>query len=282
MAQNWSGQTGGTYWMQRTLVRIIRHTDIRFVYGLMHLWLVWYVLVCPCERRGAYHFHRHRGRNPIMAAMDVYRSFCHFGRAIVDRFAVYAGKSFDVQVDNRERYYGRVHTKDGFVMLFSHVGNTEMAGYFLSTPDKPMHILAYGGESPEVLSRRIQALERNNIGIITMQPGDMSHIYRINEVLQHGDVLAMAADRRMGDTAVTCTFMGDEAQFPAGPFRICRAIKKTVLLTFVIKESYKSYHVYTNELAPDMNIADHYAQCLEQMALEHPYEWFNFFDFWAN
>ena len=92
MAQNWSGQTGGTYWMQRTLVRIIRHTDIRFVYGLMHLWLVWYVLVRPCERRGAYHFHRHRGRNPIMAAMDVYRSFCHFGRAIVDHDTLEVGK----------------------------------------------------------------------------------------------------------------------------------------------------------------------------------------------
>ena len=282
MAQTWSGQTGGTHWMQRTLVRIIRHTDIRFVYGLMHVWLIWYVLVRPAERRGAYLFHRRRGRKPFMAALDVYRSFCHFGRAIIDRFAVYAGKRFDVQVDKLERYYGRVHDREGFVMLFSHVGNTEMAGYFLSTPDKRMHILAYGGESPEVQSRRMQALERNNIGIITVRPDDMSHIYRINEVLQQGDVLTMAADRRMGDTAVTCPFMGLEAPFPAGPFRICRAVKKKVLLTFVIKDSHKSYHVFTEELEPDKDLANRYAQCLEQMALAYPYEWFNFYDFWAN
>ena len=89
--QNWSGKTGGTHWMQRALVGIIRKTDIRLVYGLMHLWLIWYVLVRSNERHGAYVFHRRRGRNRLQAAVDVYRSFYHFGQAILDRFAAYAG-----------------------------------------------------------------------------------------------------------------------------------------------------------------------------------------------
>ena len=63
MAQEWSGKTGGTHWMQRALVAIIRKVDNRIIYGIMHLWLIWYVLVRPTERRGAYRFHRLRGRN---------------------------------------------------------------------------------------------------------------------------------------------------------------------------------------------------------------------------
>ena len=277
--------------MQRALVSIIRHTDIRIVYGLMHLWLIWYILVRPIPRRGIYRFHRHRGRSRLQAALDVYRSFYHFGQAILDRFAVYAGCPYDVTVDNRELYYGRMESTDGFIMLFSHVGNTEMAGYFLSTPDKQMHILAYGGESPVVTANRAKILARNNIDMIMVQPNDMSHIYRINEVLQQGDVLAMAADRKIGDgSTLTCTFMGAEAQLPAGTFQICVAMKQAVLLVFVIKESANAYHVSCEQLEVNsqlskreqaQDLANRFASRLEAMALQHPYQWFNMYDFWA-
>ena len=280
MAQEWSGQTGGTHWMQRALVPIIRKTDIRIIYGVMHLWLIWYILVRSHERHGAYLFHRHRGRNRLQASLDVYRSFYHFGQAIIDRFAVYAGKHFDVQVENAELYYDRVKDPQGFIMLFSHVGNTEMAGYFLSTPDKRLHIVAYGGESDVVMQHRAKVLEANNIDMITIQPGDMSHIYRISEVLQKGDILAMAADRRMGDTTTTCTFLGAEAPLPAGPFRICSAMRQPVLLVFVIKQSHRTYRVFCESLQPTRGMATTFAQRLEQMALRYPYQWFNFYEFW--
>lgn len=281
MAQEWRGQTGGTHWMQRALVGIIRHTNIRVAYVAMHLWLVWYIIVRRTERHGAYVFHRHRGRSRCQATADVYRSFYHFGKAIIDRFAVYAGQRFDVVVDNPELYYDRVNGSNGFIMLFSHIGNTEMAGYFLSTPDKALHILAYGGESPVVMEHRRQELERNNIDMITFQPGDMSHIYRINEVLQQGDVLAIAADRRTGDATIPCMFMGQKASFPEGPFRICKAIRQAVLLVFVIKQDARTYHVTCQELLPGKDLANNYALAMEQVALQHPYEWFNFYDFWA-
>lgn len=281
MAQEWSGQTGGTHWMQRALVSIIRHTDIRVAYAMMHLWLIWYIIVRRTERHGAYIYHRRRGRNRLQAACDIYRSFYHFGKAIIDRFAVYAGQQFEVVVDNRELYYGRVHGEDGFIMLFSHIGNTEMAGYFLSTPNKPLHILAYGGESPVVMEHRRQVLEQNNIDMITIRPDDMSHIYRISEVMQHGDVLAIAADRETGDATTTCTFMGRSAQLPVGPFRVCMAVKQPVLLVFVIKQSARIYHVYCEQLQPTRDIAAQYAQAMERVVQAHPYEWFNFYDFWA-
>lgn len=290
MSQSWSGQTGGTHWMQRALVGIIRRTDTRLIYGIMHLWLIWYILVRSAERRGAYRFHRRRGRNRFQAAFDVYRSFFHFGKAIVDRFAAFAGRTFEVKVENRELYYDKVNDQQGFIMLFSHVGNTEIAGYFLSTPDKRMHILAYGAESPIVMAHRAKVLERNNIDMIPVYPNDMGHIYRINEVLQHGDVLAFAADRRIGEATVTCSLMGADAKLPAGAFQICVAMKQPVLLVFVIKESYKSYRVYCEQLEVNhtlprreqaQDLANRFAASMETMATRYPYQWFNFFDFWA-
>jgi len=276
--------------MQRSLVGIIRHTDIRIIYGVMHLWLVWYVLVRPVPRRGIYRFHRRRGRTWWQAALDVYRSFYHFGQAIVDRFAVYAGCAYEVKVENHALYTGRTECREGFIMLFSHVGNTEMAGYFLDSPNKALHILAYGGESPVVTANRSKVLAQHNIDMILVQAGDMSHIYRINEVLQQGDVLAMAADRRMGGSTLTCTLLGAQAQLPAGAFRICVTMQQPVLLVFVIKEGACAYRVYCEQLDLDnslpkrqqaQDLADRYAQRVEEMALRYPYQWFNMYDFWA-
>ena len=290
MEQKWTGQTGGTHWMQRALVSIIRHTDIRVVYGAMHLWLIWYILVRPIPRNGIYRYHRRRGRSRLQAAFDVYRSFYHFGQAILDRFAVFAGCSFDVTVDNKELYYNRVHSTQGLIMLFSHVGNAEMAGYFMATPDKQMHILAFGGESPVVLQNKARVLAQNNIDMIIVQPNDMSHIYRISEVLQRGDVLTIAADRRMGDSStISCSFMGVEAKLPAGPFQICVSMRQPVLLIFAFKDGLHSYHIYTEQL--DVNnslprqeqaqdLANRFAQRVEDMTLAHPYQWFNMYDFW--
>ena len=103
----------------------------------------------------------------------------------------------------------------------------------------------------------------------------------VGEVLQQGDVLAMAADRRTGDAVTMCTFMGSRAPLPEGPFRVCKAVRKPVLLVFVLKQDAHTYRVTCQELQPDKDLAQTYAQAVEQVALQHPYEWFNFYDFWA-
>ena len=114
-----------------------------------------------------------------------------------------------------------------------------------------------------------------------MQPDNWGHIYRINEVLQKGDVLALAADRKMGDHTISCPFLGADAQWSTGAFRICQALKQPVLLVFVIKEGTKKYRVFSEELQPTKDLVNQYAAKVEQMALKYPYQWFNFYDFWA-
>lgn len=287
--QAWNGQTGGTPSMQRALVSLIRAVGVRPVYRIMHLWLIWYIIVRPSVTRGAYIFHRRRGRNRLMAALDVYRSFYHFGKVIIDRFAVYAGHQFDIVVDNKERYYNKMTSDKGFVLLFSHLGNSEMAAYSMATPDKHMNILAFGGETPVVMAERAKVLARNNIGMIVVNPGEMNHIFEINDSLNRGEVLAVAGDRRMGEKTINCNFMGATAPLPAGVFQLCAALHCAIVLTFVLKEPNNRYHIYTEELQTNSvlsraqqatDLAQQFASRLEKMALKHPYEWFNFFDFW--
>ena len=289
MAAGWDGRTRGTHWMQRALVGIIRAVGVRPIYWVMHLWLVWYCLVRGSERRSSYQFHRMRGRNRVQAIVDVYRSFYHFGKAIVDRFAVYSGHSFDVEVENWNLYLDKVKGKDSVVLLFSHLGNSEMAAYTMNTAEKKMNILLFGGESAVVLSNRAKVLNENKAGMIIVNPGEMDHIYAVNEALLRGEVLAIAGDRNMGSKTISCRFMGKESPLPAGVFQLCVTSKCPILLTFVIKEGVNAYHIYTEELHPNaalsrmeraQDLAQQFAGRLEQMAYQYPYEWFNFYNFW--
>ena len=275
--------------MQRALVWIIQHWGLRFGYGMTHPWHIWYVLSRPEARKGAYRYHRRRGRSRLQAALDVYRSFYRMGVMLIDRFAVYGGHEFEIVAEHTERYYDKMKNNEGFVLLFSHIGNSEMAAYTMSTPDKRMHILAFGGETPVVMEQRAKVLEKNNIGVITVYPNDMSHVFAINEVLQRGEVLAVAGDRRWGDKTIECEVLGAKAPLPAGVFQLCAAMRCPIILPFVFKEPNNRYHIYTEELAVNPSLprdqraaelAQQFADRITEQMKAHPYEWFNFFDFW--
>ena len=140
----WSGQTGGTTWMQQTLVVIFKYVDIRVIYAIMSFWLLWYVIVRPSATKAVYRFHRIRRKRTIpQACIDTYLSYFNFGQAIMDRFAVYAGYQFNVEVPNMEAFAKLRDGDDGFYVLFTHLGNSEMAGYTFATPNKRMNILMY-------------------------------------------------------------------------------------------------------------------------------------------
>lgn len=275
--------------MQRSLVVLFRYVDIRVIYGVMSVWLLWYMVVRPSATKAVYQFHRRRGRGRVCACVDTYHSYFCFGQAIMDRFAVYAGRKFEVDVENRPLFNRLCDGDEGFIMLFSHLGNSEMAGYCLSTPHKRMNVLAYAGETETVMHNRTEALRKNNQWLIPILPNSMEHVYAINGALERGEIVTMAADRTVQSKHIDCSFFGEQAHFPAGPFHICVAMQKPVLLVFVIKTKWNRYHVEVLPLHADTSLprnrriqdmAQQYANAVEQKARQYPYQWFNYYDFW--
>ena len=58
-----------------------------------------------------------------------YRNHCLFSQVVIDKFAMYAGKSFDVAIEGTDRFKELEQQDAGFVQLSSHIGNYEIAGY---------------------------------------------------------------------------------------------------------------------------------------------------------
>ena len=86
-----------------------------------------------------------------------------------------------------------------FMMMSSHVGNYELAGYTFKSVGKRMNVLLFSGEKASVMENRQRLFEDNNIGMVPVMD-DMSHLFEINRILSDGEMLGVLADRINGST----------------------------------------------------------------------------------
>ena len=274
--------------MQRVLISLIR---------VMPLWVLYFVmaLVVPfymCRRSSflaSYRFYRRRMGYPVLKSfLHVYSNHFNMGMVVLDRFAVYAGKQFDVQILRKDLYETLADGKTGFLMLSSHTGCFEMVGYTWKSSQK-VNALVFPGETSTMTEQRGKVFNRMNVKMIPVQ-GDFSHVFAVNNALADGEVVCMPGDRLFGSQkSLRIPFFGEEAAFPAGPFLLSAQRGAPILSAFVMKTGYMRYRVYLEQLPehPGLErdeqarlLAEAYAARLESVVREYPDQWYNFYDFW--
>lgn len=273
--------------MHRALISLARIFPLRLLYGFMATSIPFYVMLDGRGRRASYSFFRNRmGYGCVKSFLHVFVTMYNMGKVVIDRFAAYAGKQF--RILGQDQYLYDTLVPDGtYMMLSSHVGNFEMSGYMIQSP-RPVKTLVYAGEHAHVMEQRSRLFSDCNVEMVPVKE-DMSHLFVLNDALQHGEVVSVAADRSFGSSkTVRCLFMGQEACFPAGPFTLAVRREATVLAVFVIKEGIKTFRAIVEKLKAEgegqakvESMARAYASVLEKVARQYPDQWFNFYDFWA-
>lgn len=246
------------------------------------------LIVNSKARRAVYHFYRQMGYGRLYAGWLTVKNQCAFSTVIVDRFAMYAGKRFKIDIEGYEHFLRLSEGKEGFVQLSSHTGNYEIAGYSLVAETKQFNALVYGGEKLSVMANRNKLFDGNNIRMIPMID-QMSHLFAIDQALSNGEILSIAADRVFGSSKVfTLPFMGNEASFPQGPFIIAAVRSLPVLFVTVMKSGAKSYRIACQRIEypregttrdKAYHIARQYVTLLEEAVRRHPAQWYNYFEF---
>lgn len=290
--KEWSGKTEGTPWMHRALTASLRVLPLWFVYLGMAIFVVPGFMVFSHKGYiSMYHFFRRRmGCNRLKAFGMVYVNHVRFGQIIIDRFYMYAGGRFKLDIDHYDEFERVERSDDGFIMLSSHVGNYEAAGYSLTSRRKAFNALVFGGEAEQVMKNRKRMFDANNIHMITVGD-DLSHLFQIDAALNNGEIVSLPGDRIFGSQKhVVCQFFGAEAKFPYGPFALAVKLGMPVLQVQVMKAGVKRYKVYITRMPePDAalnkeerikSMAQQYAAELEGCVRKHPAQWFNYYEFW--
>ncbi len=288
--RKWAGTTMGNEWMHETLIKILRHVDVRVIYIFTFLFVIPVCIVILPSKKTAYRYFRQRqGFGIFHSAWATYKNHCMFATNVIDKFAMYAGKKFDVKIEGFDHFKELDAREEGFVQLSSHIGNFEIAGYSLSTERKTMHALVFGGEKASVMRERDKKLETHRISLIPTRE-DMSHIFEMNNALSNGDIVSMPGDRIVGSTkTVDVNLLGSKAKLPIGPFLTPTMRGLDAIAINVMKTSAKGYTIYFNKLEYDhtanrnekiRQLAEKYTLELEKMLKQYPEQWYNFYEFW--
>lgn len=288
--EKWAGTTYGNEWMHKWLIRLLRHTDTRVFYLFVSVFIIPVCLLLNPSRGIAYRYFRRRiGYGRVKSAWKTYVNHCLFGQVVIDKFAMYAGKKFNIEIEGLDEFVRLTKRKEGFVQLSAHIGNYEIAGYTLVSKDKRFNALVFAGEKASVMQNRNKMFADTNINMIAITP-DMSHLFEIDKALDGGEIVSMPADRRNGSQkCIEHDFLGAKAKFPLGPFSVATMRSLDVLAVNVMKTSLTTYKIYVTPLPYDKEasrqeqtrqLSEAYVAELEKRVRQYPTQWYNYFSFW--
>ena len=245
--KKWEGTTFGNSLMHKWLIKLLRGIDIRIIYFFTYVFVIPPCLLRP-GFKPIYHYFRERWKlSPIKAFIKTYQNHYMFGQVVIDRFAMYAGKRFHMDIEGYDHFLSLAKQQDGFILLSSHIGNYEIAGYTLVAEDKPFNTLVFFGEKQSIMDYRNQMFADTNIRMIPVKE-DMSHLFLIDHALQQGETVSMPADRILGSKkSLKVTLLGADAQIPMGPFAVATMRGLNVLAVNVMKTSVKGYKIYVKQ-----------------------------------
>lgn len=229
---------------------------------------------------------------------SAYRHMLAFAQSGFDKLAAWSGHvdPSEVRFDDAADLDALIASGRGALIIGSHLGNLEMA-----------RALAVRGEQAKVTAIVYTEHARRFNSVLAAAHRDFrEHLVEVSDFgpetavmmqqrIERGELLVIVGDRtpaRESGRTTQVPFLGADAPFAQGPYVLAHALGCPVYLFFCLKEG-GGYRIYFEHFADEIVLprrgrAEHiaqwtrrYAARLEYFCCKAPYQWFNFFDFWA-
>ncbi len=255
---------------------------------------LYFFISAPAERRvSAAYLQRVTGRRAGL--FQVYRHIFTYSTVIMERLFFLAGRAEGLKLNLHgvEAFDALAKSGQGFILASGHLGSFEALRVLAVSQQKlPLKILMFMDNSRQ-LNELLQEVNPE-IWDSVIPLGNPSSMLEVKEWLEGGGIVGVLADRMtQGEKLVKSEFLGAQAEFPVGPWLLAGVMKVPVMLCFALYRGSGEYDVHFEaflngaELGKgDRNAAaaaaaQSFAARLEAYCRIAPYNWFNFFDFWA-
>jgi predicted LPLAT superfamily acyltransferase len=230
-------------------------------------------------------------RKPL--ALEVLRHFFTFATTVLDRVYLLNDEAhrFHITIHGEEIVTDILAAGGGCLLLGAHHGSFEVLRLVgRSQPDLKVSLAMYE-ETGRKISAALNAINPHLAPSI-IGLGTPAAMIEIRDCLEQGGFVGMLADRTLPtDTPVKLPFLGAPAAFPTGPARLAALLRPQVVLMVGLFRGGNRYEIHFERLAataltrPDApettRLITDYVERLEHYCRSAPYNWFNFFDFWA-
>jgi predicted LPLAT superfamily acyltransferase len=304
--------SGGAHWAEREersnlwLLATMRWIAVkigrRAARCVLHPITLYFLLVNGAARRAsAQYLTRALGRQAGWS--HVYRHIHCFASTILDRVYFLQGRfeAFDVHAIGTAAVDVPLAGGQGALMVGAHMGSFEALRAVGTEHGIPVAMLMYE-DNARLINATLRAIAPD-AQLRTIALGRPGAMLEVRDWLEQGGIAGLLGDRLLPGAAssersrtVWLPFLGAPARFSDGPFRLAAMLRHRAIFMTGLYQGGNRYDLRFTELAdfrertPGGAAAQEeriqramrtYVALLESLCRESPYNWFNFFDFWA-
>ncbi|MBV8591291.1 MAG: acyltransferase [Acetobacteraceae bacterium] len=294
MSGSWATQRErGSAVLLRVMLWITLRLGSRPAQCLLYPITAYFFVFGRAAREASYQYlERALGRRPT--ARDVFRHLFSFASVILDRALLLAGRQrqFRIEIVGQEHLAELAGQGRSCVLLGAHLGSFQVLREVARHCPVPVHALMFRSNAGP-LTRLMEGLDPGLCDAV-IEIGTVDAMLRVREAVERGAVVGILADRALGSARfIEAAFLGKQAPFPTGPIILASLLGVPVLTCFAVRVGPRHYEVRFDPFADrivlrrEKRIADlrdwigSYATWLDQVCRAHPFNWFNFYDFWA-
>ena len=227
---------------------------------------------------------------------DGYRHILCFSRVTLDRiFLLREGTArFEIETTGLDDAHAMMALNRGVLLFGAHFGSYEvMRVLSLRRPDLKFRTVIDLEQAP-AMSQLLNSLNPELAAtVINARQSGPAVALAMKDALDQRAAVTLLADRvRPGGRVIEADFLGARAPFPAAPWEIATALEAPVVLCYGVYRGGNRYHLHFDIVAerivrerdggpPLAAWVQIYADRLAARARDAPYNWFNFYDFWA-
>jgi predicted LPLAT superfamily acyltransferase len=229
---------------------------------------------------------------------DGFCHFMHFFEMTLDKFGAWTGSvhSPPLEEESLESFRKIMASEKGGMLLVSHLGNMDFCrAISCSAHKKRLHVLLHT-KNAERFNRMLRTFNPDaHVNIVEVTEIGPDTILYLKSRVELGEWIVIAADRipiKESTRLSYVSFLGKEAPFSQGPYILASLLQCPVYTAFAVREG-KKIRVFIDPFAEQVAISkkyreeklkyfsNRYAEILAHYCIRYPYQWFNFFDFWA-
>ena len=261
---------------------------------ILHGIAAYFLAFAPAARRASRDYLQRALERPP-GWRDLYRHFLDFSSTLHDRIYLLNDRFdlFDITLSGEEGLLTNIRPDSGVILTGAHLGSFEVLRA-LSRKNARIDIaVAMYPDNSRKFNDILAAINPAAAGqIIPLARFDS--MLKIKERLDLGASVGMLGDRTpKAEDMATRRFLGQPAPFPLGAFRLAALLGKPVYFMAGLYLGGNRYRIQFEPLYDFSGVTraqrataiehalDAYVACLERHCREAPYNWFNFYDFWA-
>jgi predicted LPLAT superfamily acyltransferase len=291
---NWKAQSErGNMFVLRLITWIALHLGRRITRCVLVPVVGYFLISSPRARRASAKY-LSRIPNQAYGLKAVFQHLYVFATVTLDRVYFLNGRLdlFNIEIeDDSNKALGAAASGAGLFLMGAHFGSFEsVRSIAREYPALKMVLLMYE-ENAQNIKQLLRAINpKVQQEIISL--GQPRAMLQVKEQINEGALIGVLADRSLDDTAcMRVNFLGYEANFPTGPFRMAAMLQHPVYFMTGVFEGGNRYRVHLEAIADFSIVIEskdaavnqallRYVELLEKHCKSSPYNWFNYFDFW--